>query len=53
MTLEEAQSEIADLKNGNKALADKNKEILDEMKQERKKNREGDENSSVASIFQR
>ena len=45
MTLEEAQSEIESLKSGNKALADKNAEILDEMKKERVKNRESDESS--------
>jgi len=44
-TIEELQSEIDDLKNGNTKLAEKNAEILDEMKQERKKNRSNDEKS--------
>ena len=45
MTIEEALSEIEKLKDGNKSLADKNAEILNEMKQERKKNRDSDESS--------
>jgi len=46
MTLEEALSEIEDLKKGNEALASKNSEILNEMKQERKKNRDSDIDST-------
>lgn len=46
MTLEEAQSEIEELKTGNAALVKKNSEILDEMKQERKKNRDGEVDSN-------
>jgi len=46
MTLEEAQSEIVELKAGNASLAKKNAEILDEMKQERKKNRDSDIDST-------
>jgi len=43
---EELQSEIDELKKGNDALAKKNTEILDEMKQERKKNRDSDIDST-------
>lgn len=46
MNIEEALSEIEELKAGNASLAKKNAEILDEMKQERKKNRESDIDST-------
>ena len=46
MTLEDALSEIETLKAGNESLAKKNSEILDEMKQERKKNRDSDIDST-------
>lgn len=46
MTIEEATSEIVELKKGNESLVSKNSEILNELKQERKSKRDNDENSN-------
>lgn len=45
MTMEELQAELAELKQGNEALANKNKELLGELKTERKTNRDSDVDS--------
>ena len=45
MTVEELQAELEELKKGNDALANKNKELLNEVKTERKKNRDGEVDS--------
>ena len=42
MTIEELQAELEEVKKGNDALASKNKELLNELKTERKKHREND-----------
>jgi seryl-tRNA synthetase len=41
-TVEELQAELDEIKKGNDALANKNKELLNELKTERKKHREND-----------
>ena len=43
--MEELQAELAELKQGNEALANKNKELLGELKTERKTNRDSDVDS--------